>query len=600
MATARVTRVTIFESITKGDPRFMKTAALLLALLILVPTVVAQTPYIETFEVRLHNLDVVVTDKKGNSVRGLTKDDFVVVENGASQAITNFAIYDSQASVVESTPQPAPNDAAAEAPATSVVSAPPPRRFVFFIDDLGLQKMARQRLFKNLKSFVEQMREGDLAAVVRPTSQIKVVQEFTGDRAALEKVLQTVIDESGESFLGSKQEITNLRWRIKSAGTPGLRFIAKREYADAAARRVEHRLGQVRALTSSLGGLPGKKVVILVAMGLSTKPGSEAWDLAELLRMNVMADADFNAVVPDELDVAQDRESGFNPIIHDLTKPIADIARSAAANGVTIYALEPDVPLELSVRGAASIPPVATRGGQSRADPRAELQPAFQMDLLQNAAATLTSLTEKTGGRWFRGLSSIDDAFRQVSEDVSFYYSLAYHATGETDKARNVTVSVRNRPELHVRTRSEVMEKSTDREMTDLVVASLLYPRTVNELGIGVTPGKPQKDRGLYTIPLEVVIPLKNLTFLPIDGGKYAASFDMHYAAAGEQRDFGTGGKQEQRIELSPEQYAHVRDIAYRYKTAIQVSPGRARIAIGILDAATKLTGFRTVEVIAQ
>jgi VWFA-related protein len=599
MPTARVTLVTIFESFTERGSRCMKSAALLLAFLLLTPAVIAQTPYIETFEVRLHNLDVVVTDKKGTPVRGLTKDDFVVVENGANQEVTNFAIYDSQSTVVESTPQSAPNDASAEAP-TSVVSAPPPRRFVFFIDDLGLQKMARQRLFKNLKSFVEQMREGDLAAVVRPTTQVKVVQEFTGDRAALEKVLQTVIDESGESFLGSKQEITNLRWRIKTAGTPGLRFIAKREYADAAARRVEHRLGQVRALTSSLGGLPGKKVVILVAMGLSTKPGSEAWDLAELLRMNVMADADFNAVVPDELDVAQDREGGFNPIIHDLTKPIADIARSAAANGVTIYALEPDVPLDFSVRGAASIPPVATRGGQSRADPRAELQPAFQMDFIQNAAATLTSLTEKTGGRWFRGMSSIDDAFRQVSDDVNFYYSLAYRATGETDKARAVTVKVRNRPELHVRTRSEVMEKSTDREMTDLVVASLLYPRTVNELGIGVTPGKPQKDRGLYTIPLDVVIPLKNLTFLPIDGGKYAASFDMHYAAAGEQRDFGTGGKQEQRIELSPEQYAHVRDIAYRYKTAIQVSPGRARIAIGILDAATKLTGFRTVEVIAQ
>jgi VWFA-related protein len=598
MPTARVTRVTIFESITERGSRCMKSAALLLAFLLFTPAVVAQTPYIETFEVRLHNLDVVVTDKKGTAVRGLTKDDFVVVENGATQEVTNFSIYDSQSTVVESTPQAIAPGSSANAPA--VASAPPPRRFVFFIDDLGLQKMARQRLFKNLKSFVDQMREGDLAAVVRPTSQTKIVQQFTGDRAALEKVLQTAMDESGESFTGTKQELITLRWRMKTAGTPGLRFIAKTEYADAAARRVEHRLGQVRALTSSLGEFPGKKVVILVAMGLSTKPGSEAWSLAELLHANVMEDADWNAVVPDELDVAQDRQDGYNPIIHDLTRPIADLARSAAANGVTIYALEPDVPLDLSVRGAASIPVAPTKGQQAGPDTRTELQPAFQMDFMQNAAATMTSLTEKTGGRWFRGLSSIDDLFRQVSDDVNFYYSLAYRATGETDKARAVSVKVRNRPDLHVRTRSEVMEKSTDREMTDLVVASLLYPRTVNELGIGVTPGKPQKERGLYTIPLDVVIPLKNLTFLPIDGGKYAASFDMHYAAAGEQRDFGTGGKQEQRIELSPEQYAHVLDIAYRYKTAIQVSPGRARIAIGILDTATKLTGFRSVEVIAQ
>jgi hypothetical protein len=167
-------------------------------------------------------------------------------------------------------------------------------------------------------------------------------------------------------------------------------------------------------------------------------------------------------------------------------------------------------------------------------------------------------------------------------------------------EGKRVSVSVRNRPELRVRTRTEVLEKSTDREMSDLVVASLLYPRTVNELGITVAPGTPQKNRGLYIVPVDVVIPLRNLTFLPIDGGKYVASFDLHYAAAGDRRDFGMGGKRQQRIEITPEQYAALGTTTYRYKTGIEVSPGRARIAIGVLDTATKLTGFRTVEVIAQ
>jgi VWFA-related protein len=462
---------------------------------------------------------------------------------------------------------------------------------------MGLQKMVRQRLFKNLKSFIESMREGDLAAVIRPTTQNKIVQQFTGDRAALEKVLQAVVEESTESYTGSRQEVAQLRWALRNAATVDLRFLAKREYADAAARRVEHRLGQLRALTSSLGELPGKKVVILVSMGLSTQPGIEAWSLAELLHATSVMD---DSVIPDEMAVADNPNGPDTPILHNMTNAIAEIANGAAANGVTIYALEPDVPLTLSVRGAAAVPAVAMRSGQSRADSRIELQPAFENDLLQNAASTLSSLTEKTGGKWFRGLSSIDDLFRQVNDDVSFYYSLAYRATGDPDKAQRITVSVRNRPELRVRTRSEVLEKSTSREMTDLVVASLLYPRTVNELGINVSAGKPQKSRGLYTVPIDVVIPLKNLTFLPIDGGKYVANFDLHYAAAGEQRDFGTGGKREQRIELTPEQYTHVRDVSYRYKTGIQVSPGRARIAIGVLDMATKLTGFRTIEVISQ
>jgi VWFA-related protein len=578
----------------------MKLATCLFALLVVATAVIAQTPYIETFEVRLQNLDVVVTDKKGNPVRGLTKEDFVVVEDGAPQEITNFAIYDAGSGTAASTA------ASAAGEPESVVSAPPPRRIVFFVDELDVQRMARNRLYDNVKKFVEAMRPGDVAAVVRPTMKEKIAQEFTGDRKAIEAALKAAIDDSSVQFAGPKMEVANLRWQLKQSLKPPDVRQAKREYADAAARRVEHRLGQIRALTSSLGGTEGKKIMVVVTMGLSARPGAEAWDYAETVSSiqppaMLTRQADPNKG-PVEVPSADDPERTVNPVIRDLTPVIRDIARTAAANGVTIYALEPDVPLDLQVRSSASIASKAgaSEGGDSGPDPIMLLAPAFQTDFMQNGANTLTSLTEATGGRWFRGLSSIDDTFRQVSEDMSFYYSLAYRATGKAAKGRRVTVSVRNRPELRVRTRAEALEKSTEQEMSDLVVASLLYPRTVNELGIAVTPGTPAKDRGLFTIPLDVVIPLKNLTFLPVDGGKYVASFDLHYAASGELRDFGTGGMRQQKIELTPEQYAAVGTTNYRYKTGIQVSPGRARIAIGVLDSATKLTGFRTVEVVAQ
>jgi DNA-binding CsgD family transcriptional regulator len=74
------------------------------------------------------------------------------------------------------------------------------------------------------------------------------------------------------------------------------------------------------------------------------------------------------------------------------------------------------------------------------------------------------TLSERTGGRWFRGAVSIDDVFRQVAADLSTYYSRAYRATGDEDKPRRVTVQVRNRPERRVRTRTEVIERSKARE----------------------------------------------------------------------------------------------------------------------------------------
>ena len=46
--------------------------------------------YVETVDVTVVNLDVYVTDKKGEPVTGLTRDDFEVFENGRPVAISNF------------------------------------------------------------------------------------------------------------------------------------------------------------------------------------------------------------------------------------------------------------------------------------------------------------------------------------------------------------------------------------------------------------------------------------------------------------------------------------------------------------------------------
>src|SRR5579884_3288483 len=44
----------------------------------------------ETIDVRVINVDVVVTDKKGNAITGLKPEDFELYENGVPKKITNF------------------------------------------------------------------------------------------------------------------------------------------------------------------------------------------------------------------------------------------------------------------------------------------------------------------------------------------------------------------------------------------------------------------------------------------------------------------------------------------------------------------------------
>ena len=50
----------------------------------------AQEKVTETVEVRVVNVDVVVRDRAGNPVHGLSKDDFELYQNGKKQVITNL------------------------------------------------------------------------------------------------------------------------------------------------------------------------------------------------------------------------------------------------------------------------------------------------------------------------------------------------------------------------------------------------------------------------------------------------------------------------------------------------------------------------------
>ena len=52
--------------------------------------------FVDTTEVTLINVDVTVTDRRGNPVLDLTPQDFEVYQNGERQAITNFAVFTRQ------------------------------------------------------------------------------------------------------------------------------------------------------------------------------------------------------------------------------------------------------------------------------------------------------------------------------------------------------------------------------------------------------------------------------------------------------------------------------------------------------------------------
>jgi VWFA-related protein len=591
--------------------------------------------YGESIEVQLHNLDAVVTDRDGKPVPGLKMEDFVLLENGVPQAITNFSAYDERPAAGPAAMALPPTGTVRDVPAepetvAPAASAPPPRRFVFFIDEMSIQGAARKKLKQNSAALLRQMRPGDVATVVRPTGTTKIEQPYTSDAAAVERSLNKAIDSCRISITAPAfRELELLRRALQQADTSNEVQAAKRDYVNRATGRVEQRLGQLRALVASMSGGEGKKILVIITSGLSAKPGEEAYTLGERLGIfeNVRHEPTREEIAAEEAKIASGYTGPQEGTPGRLSSMLADVkafgpqstwegmnrarggdfktmidnfARTAAAEGVTIYALEPEVPLMLDIsRGADSATEGSTLlGNDVRA--RYTMPPELIGELLHHEGDTLTSMTEKTGGRWFRGIGSIDETFQQVNDDLQVYYSLAYRARGGDGKPRRLQLTVKNRPDLKVRTRSETVDPTRSKGMADRVVAELVFPGQVNDLQMTVKAEPPQRDGRMFIVPVEVVIPVEKITFVRSATGTYLAKVSLHYATAIDRKEFVSYGRQEQIIELSGQQYAEQKRIRYRYTSNITVPKGNVRIALGVTDTTSSASSLQTLAVKAQ
>lgn len=178
----------------------------------------AQQPptFMQTYEVRVSSVDVVVTDRQGQPVRGLQKTDFEVLENGVPQPITNFAAYDTIRSTA-ATGAPSSGTPAANATA----AAPPPKRIVFFVDELSLHPHTRGKLLDNALRVIDTMQGDDQASVVTSTRTDRTVLEFTSNREVVRKALKTALDQGG--FRTTRRDYERMIFRNQVQGIPDRR-----------------------------------------------------------------------------------------------------------------------------------------------------------------------------------------------------------------------------------------------------------------------------------------------------------------------------------------------------------------------------------------
>jgi VWFA-related protein len=457
----------------------------------------------EQIEVRVVNVEVVVTDKDGNRVSGLAPSDFALKVDGKTVPIEYF-------SEVRGGQAIAPGAAAAGetlpglpslAPGTAVGTS-----YLVFIDDYFSIQPRRNEVLRSLKEQLTRLRPEDRMAVVAYSGRsLDMLSTWSNS----ERVLSRAFDEALSRPAGGVQRIaerrnfdTTQRLNSSMGVVPGPRSAMSRSLTIEELGYAEHLASQVgrtvNAAVSTLRGFaspPGRKVMLLLSGGWPYSP------------------ADFVINNPNRfLTNQQEVPSG-----EELFRPLADTANLL---GYTIYAID--------------VPGVEAQGPDaSEASP----EPATALNLREHEVhQSLQYVAEGTGGRAL--LNSLrEQALPMAETDTRSYYWLGFTPGWQkNDRRHDVKVEV-TRPGLKVRSRDSFIDLSRKTEVTMMVESAMLFGSPPGTTRMPMEVGTPVKDgRREMVVPITLAIPVAGITVVPLDG-KHIAELELRMASVDDNGD---------------------------------------------------------------
>jgi VWFA-related protein len=530
----------------------------------------------ETVDVSIVNVDVVVTDRAGNRIRGLTANDFELRDGGRVVPLSNFAEY--------SADDTAPVDASgATSPARAI--APLDRRtIVLFIERFSMPNAQTDRFFVELKKMLRSViRDGDAAAIVTWNYVMKVRQNFTSDHAALDRALDEVAADMARQSLDVETELLRSAFNqemldrasieqnmapISSSTNDG------RERALHALVDIRRKAVALSTLIDTMAAAPGRRILFMATRRFSQYAGAEF----------------FGGEVPQQhradLDTREIRE---------------EVAASANAAGVTVYPLYPegaDQVVMASVEEGPRVEGISVGGRTVRRDDDRWRKDAEKLSrsgvVLMNETAAIGELATQTGGVAGWGKTDIVRLTEAIRNDSTTYYSLAIRAPESNNDARRISVTTKNGA-YRVRARREYIVKTDAARMRDRVRSALYAAVDDPSLDFIVETGQPRRAARRYRVPVTVRIPLSSLMTEPRDGTN-AGSFAVYAAAGGQLGIMSDVTMKTQPFTIKPEDAGKAQSAFITYQLEI-ICDGRAdRVSIGIFDDVSKQWGVVTVK----
>ncbi|MFQ5525364.1 MAG: VWA domain-containing protein [Thermoanaerobaculia bacterium] len=457
----------------------------------------------EVLDVRVINIEVMVTDKRGTPILGLGAEDFELVVDGEPVEVDYFSeIRGGVALQTEGEPTPlVPSVAPGERVGTS---------YLLFIDEFFGLKPDRNTVLRSLKDDLAFLRPEDRMAVVAYDGEdLEMLSTWSQSQRALERVLndamlrpaqglQRVVERKRYDF-STVQELEDLFGDLLDAERASA-FATQlnpeeRAYVQLVTEQVNRSVAAASATLRSFAKPPGRKVMILLSGGWPFIP------------------ADF--LVSDVSRILFEKEGPYGANLY------SRLVETANLLGYTLY------PVDLPGLEGGAID--AETSGLP--EPNASFNRTFLRE--REVQATLSYLAKETGGRALINSRRVG-ALESVSDDIESYYWLGFSPErARDDESHEVSVRLKN-PDFRARSRGSFLDSSRETEVSMAVESTLLFGNAPAAGSLNVEVGPPVKaGKRRMEVPIRVAVPLSQVTVLPT-AGSFGTQLELRVAVQDE------------------------------------------------------------------
>lgn len=424
---------------------------------------------------------VVVKDKQGNFVSGLTAKNFAVTEDGVQQTI-KFCEHQKFSEAVEPLPPASRDDEnitiykrltrtqiAPEIPDSNKYKDH--RLLALYFDMSAMPPQDQMRALAAAEHFVRtQMTAADLISILRFNGgAVDVLQDFTADRNRLLSILETLVVGEGQ---GSADSIDDA-----SSADTGAAF--GQDDSEFNIFNTDRQLSALQTTAKMLEQMSEKKSLIYFASGLRLN------GVDNIAQLHATIDA-------------------------------------AVRAGVTFWPVD--------ARGLVASAPLgdATQGNSGNAGMYNGSAAQASTDRFQQSQDTMYSLAADTGGKALFDNNDLTRGIVQAQHAISDYYIVGYYTTdtAQNGRFRKVKITVDAPPDASLAYRegyyankqfAKFTEVDKERQLED----ALMLGDPITDLTIAMEIDYFQLNRAEYYVPIIVKIPGRELSLAKKFGAEH-------------------------------------------------------------------------------